>query len=250
MEPRRTWCGGRLRREVEVSSGALTGGGERITVGWRFWPGRPRVSAAFAAQHRGAACGVSMRSPSDSRSRLTPFQHRGDGALTSRYRSGWRLGYVRRYVEVSNDGTGLIVRHVWRRYASPDHRRAPRRPIDVSGWKASSSFGTIDTGATIRSTTERRGQVFVVEPVSAWPPCIRRRTSGLPVTPVVRVACRCVHIRSMTGGEMRVDRIGRQIVYTSGETQHWWAVQLACGSGRLRFSTWRESSAGLSLATD
>ena len=34
----------------------------------------------------------------------------------------------------------------------------------------------------------------------------------------------------MTDGEMRVDRIGRQIVYTSGETQRWWA-----GTRRVRF---------------
>ena len=38
-----------VKREVEVSSGGLTGGGERISLGWRFWPGRPRVSAAIAA---------------------------------------------------------------------------------------------------------------------------------------------------------------------------------------------------------
>ena len=28
-----------FRREVEVSSGAFTGGGERVTLGWRFGPG-------------------------------------------------------------------------------------------------------------------------------------------------------------------------------------------------------------------
>ena len=35
------------RREVAYPLGSLTGGGEQIDLGWRFWPGRPRVSAAL-----------------------------------------------------------------------------------------------------------------------------------------------------------------------------------------------------------
>jgi hypothetical protein len=101
--------------------------------------------------------------------------------------------------------------------------------IDVSGWKASSSFGTIDTGATIRSTTERQGQVFVGRaglglasvhtPADIWFAGDTGRARGVPLR---------AH-PLMTGGEMRADRIGRQIVYTSGETQHWWA-----GTARVR----------------
>jgi len=39
--------GGRaaFTREVRVALGPLTRGGDRLEVGWRFWPGRPRVSA-------------------------------------------------------------------------------------------------------------------------------------------------------------------------------------------------------------
>jgi hypothetical protein len=37
------------RREIGVSTGSLTGGGERLGAEWRFWPGRPRVGLAMAA---------------------------------------------------------------------------------------------------------------------------------------------------------------------------------------------------------
>ena len=37
------------RREVEYSLASLTGGGERLTAAWRFWPERPRYALSFAA---------------------------------------------------------------------------------------------------------------------------------------------------------------------------------------------------------
>ena len=40
------------RKEVSLSTGALTGGGERISVGWRFWPDRPRVNPEIVAPAR------------------------------------------------------------------------------------------------------------------------------------------------------------------------------------------------------
>jgi hypothetical protein len=102
--------------------------------------------------------------------------------------------------------------------------------IELSGWKAGSSFGTMDAGATIRSTSERRGQVFVGRtglglasvhtPADIWFAGDTGRARNVPLRahPLI------------TGGEMRVGQIGRQIVYSSGETQRWWA-----GKGRLRF---------------
>jgi hypothetical protein len=37
------------RREIGVSTGSLSGGGERLRAEWRFWPGRPRVGLAMDA---------------------------------------------------------------------------------------------------------------------------------------------------------------------------------------------------------
>ena len=40
------------RNEVGLSTGALTGGGERISAAWRVWPGRPRVNLEVIAPAR------------------------------------------------------------------------------------------------------------------------------------------------------------------------------------------------------
>jgi len=219
-----------LRREVEVSSGALTGGGERLTIGWRFWPGRPRISAAYTAPAPwGGLWGI------DAFTERQPFTT--DALPTSRRRgahlsmSEWVAPRVRASIRGGVErwdgvdtfgmlGTGLRVLTI-------DERLDGR--IDVSGWKAGSSFGTIDAGVTIRSSTERRGHVFVGR-------------AGLGLASVHAPAdiwfagdtgrARSVPLRAhplMTEGRMRVDQIGRQIVYTSGETQRWWA-----GKTRLR----------------
>jgi predicted double-glycine peptidase len=225
-----------LRREVEVSSGALTGGGERLTIGWRFWPGRPRVNAAFTSPAPwGGLWGV------DGFAERQPFTT--DAFPTSRRRgahlsmSEWvapRLrasvrGGVERWDDVDTFGMlslGLRVLTIGERL---DGR------LDVSGWKASSSFGTIDAGATVRSTTERRGQVFVGRaglgvasvhaPADIWFAGDTGRARDVPLRahPLV------------TDGEMRVDQIGRQIVYTSGETQRWWAGKAGTRFGAAAF---------------
>jgi hypothetical protein len=220
-----------LRREVEVSSGAVTGGGERITVGWRFWPGRPRVSAAYAAPAPwGGLWGV------DAFTERQPFnidaiptsRRKGAHLSMSEWLSPWVRASIRGGVErwdaidsFGMFGGGLRVLTVGERL---DGR------VDVSGWKGSSSFGTIDAGATIRSTTQHRGHVFVGRaglgaatvrtPADIWfaGDVGRARTVPLRAHPLI------------TDGEIRVEQIGRQILYTSGEAQRWWD-----GKARLRF---------------
>jgi len=219
-----------LRREVEVSSGALTGGGERITIGWRFWPGRPRVSAAFAAPAPwGGLWGVDAfteRQPFTTDA--LPTSHRRGAHVSMsewiapRVRASIRGG-VERWDSVDTFGMfggGLRVLGIDERF---DAR------IDLSGWKASSSFGTMDAGTTVRSRTDRRGQVFVGR---AGVALASVRTPADVWFAADTGRARSVLLRAhplMTDGQMRVEQIGRQIVYTSGETQRWWT-----GSARLR----------------
>jgi len=220
-----------LRREVEVSSGAVTGGGERITVGWRFWPGRPRVSAAYAAPAPwGGLWGVDAfteRQPFNTDA-IPMSRRRGAHLSMSEWVSPWVRASIRGGVErwdaidsFGMFGGGLRVLTVGERL---DGR------VDVSGWKGSSSFGTIDAGATIRSTTEHRGHVFVGRaglgaatvrtPADIWfaGDVGRARTVPLRAHPLI------------TDGEIRVEQIGQQILYTSGEAQRWWD-----GKAGLRF---------------
>jgi hypothetical protein len=83
------------------------------------------------------------------------------------------------------------------------------------------SFGTFEAGAVVRSTRERRGHVFIgragLGAASAFTPgdvwfagdTGRARQVRLRAHPVI------------TAGELRVQQIGRQISYTSGEVQRW-----------------------------
>ena len=225
-----------LRREVEISSGALTGGGERITVGWRFWPGRPRVSAAFASPAPwGGLWGV------DAFTERQPFtdavlpmsRRRGAHLSMSEWIAPWARASIRGGVERWDgvDTFGMFGAGV--RALSMGERFDGR--VDVAGWKASSSFGTLDMGATLRSKVDRRGQVFVGR-------------AGLGAATVDAPAdiwfagdngrARNVLLRAhplMTDGQMRVDQIGRQIVYASGETQRWWEAKARVRFGAAAF---------------
>jgi len=94
--------------------------------------------------------------------------------------------------------------------------------MEGSGWKGAQSFGTIEVGGIVRSSTERRGHVFVA-----------RAGAGLasPFTPAdIWFAGDTGHARPVplrahpvvSDGELRVEQIGRQLSYGSGEVQRWW----------------------------
>jgi hypothetical protein len=225
-----------FRREVELSTGALTGGGERVTVGWRFWPGRPRVGAAIAAPAPwGGVWSL------DSFKEQQPFT--GDVLPTSRRRGA--------HVTVSDwatSGTGVSLRAGVERWDGLDTYGTLATGIrlltagdllegrvDLSGWKGSRSFGTIDIGGTARSTTERRGQVFLARagvglasiftPADIWFAGDTGRARPVPLRahPVI------------SRGALRVEQIGREIAYTSGEVQRWLNGTPRIGVGMAAF---------------
>lgn len=88
--------GGRalVTREVKVALGALTRGGDRLEVGWRFWPGRPRLSAGLLAPAPwGGLWGVQAsteRQPVSAPASLTVARDSADLVL-----SAWQSGSLR-----------------------------------------------------------------------------------------------------------------------------------------------------------
>jgi hypothetical protein len=107
--------------------------------------------------------------------------------------------------------------------------------VDISGWKAGQSFATIEAGATVRSTTERRGHVFVGRlglgaasvraPHDIWfaGDTGRARSVLLRAHPLI------------SDGEIRAERIGRHVFYTSGEAQRWWVAKAQVRVGAAAF---------------
>ena len=212
-----------LKREVEVSTGALTGGGERITLGWRYWPGRPRVSAAIAAPAPwGGLWGVDAfteRQPFTSAA-IPTSRRRGAHVTLSNWVTSWARVSVRGGVERWDglDTFGSVATAV--RLLTAGERLEGR--VEASGWKAADSFGTLDVAGRVRSTTERIGHVLVaraglglasaVTPADLWfgGDTGRARPVPLRAHPVI------------SDGELRVEQIGRRISYASGEVQRWW----------------------------
>jgi hypothetical protein len=213
-----------FRREVEASSGALTGGGERVTIGWRFWPGRPRVSAGFAAPApwggTWAIDGFTERQPFTED--IVPASRRRGARMTvSDWMSAWTRVSLRGGIERWDgiDTYGTIATGL--RLSAADERFDGR--VDLTGWKGNDSFGTIEVGGSVRSSPERRGLLFVVRggagfastftPADIWFAGDTGRARPVPLRahPVI------------TDGQLRVDQLGRQIAYTSGEVQRWWS---------------------------
>jgi uncharacterized protein YvpB len=223
-------------REIEVSTGALTGGGERVTVGWRYWPGRPRLSAAFAAPAPwGGVWSV------DAFTERQPFtaaliptsSRRGAHVSISDWMTPWARTLLRAGVERWDGVDTFGVLGAGLRLLSLGERLDGR--VDISGWKAGQSFGTIEAGATVRSTTERRGHVFVGRlgmgaasvraPHDIWfaGDTGRARNVLLRAHPLI------------SDGEIRAERIGRHVFYTSGEAQRWWVAKAQVRVGAAAF---------------
>lgn len=213
-----------FRREVEISTGAFTGGGERFTAGWRFWPGRPRVSGAFTAPAPwGGVWGV------DAFAERQPFtggevpasHRRGAHATVSNWVTPWARTELRGGVERWDGRGSFSLVAAGLHFITPGDRVDAR--IDLSGWQGTDSFGTIEIGGTMRSTRERRGRVFLTRagigtatafaPADIWFAGDTGRARGVPLRahPVV------------TEGELRVEQLGRRLAYTSAEVQHWWS---------------------------
>ena len=142
-----------FQREVEVSSGALTGGGERITLGWRYWPGRPRVGAAIAAPAPwGGLWGVDAfteRQPFTDET-IPTSRRRGAHVTLSDWVTSWARVSVRGGVERWDgvDTFGHVATGI--RLQTAGERLEGR--AEMSGWKGTPSFGAIDVAAALRST--------------------------------------------------------------------------------------------------
>jgi hypothetical protein len=214
-----------FRREIDVSIGPLTGGGDRVTIGWRFWPNRERLSAAFIAPApwRGiwGIDAFTERQPFGQDA--FPVAHRRGAHLsTAIWSTHWARVGMRGGVEHWNElgDFGLVGGAV--HLATPDERIDGR--VELTQWNGggdTASFGTVEVGGTIRSSTEHRGRVWIARaggaiasdatPPDIWFAGDTGRARGVPLRahPVI------------DGGRLDPEQIGRRLHYVSGEAQQW-----------------------------
>jgi predicted double-glycine peptidase len=226
-----------VAREVRVSSGPLFGGGERLGVDWRFWPGRPRLAVDLQAPTPWRALpgvwGVSFateRQPFDSAA--FPTSERTGARMQL---SSWATGALRWTVRGGFDewqGRGrFAVVGGSLRAASVADRLAGS--IDVDGWSGGASFATVSALTRLRSSNAREGFVYVgalgAGLVSASTPgdlwlaadTGRARPMLLRAHPLVE------------SGRFRTARLGRASVYGTVEAQRWWRVPLVRLAGAV-----------------
>jgi len=225
------------RKEVSLSTGALTGGGERISVGWRFWPERPRVNAEIVAPAPWGglwgADGFAERQPfSDDAFPTT--RRSGGGAGVSNWITSWARVSARLGLDAWEDRGKYGVASAGLRLASAHDRLTVG--IDASNWMGEDSFGLVAASVRLRSRDDHRGRVFIVRgggavatdstPADLWfaGDTGNVRSSLLRAHPIV------------TDGMLESDRLGRRIAHVTGEVRQWWTVRSIVQVGAAVFA--------------
>jgi hypothetical protein len=213
------------RSEISASTGSIMGGGERVSGSWRFWPDRPRVDAEIVAPAPwGGLWGVEgfgERQPFTDAG--IPTARRAGAVVTlSNWINPWMRLWARGGVDAweEHGSFGLVSGGL--RAASPRERVV----IDVegSGWSGGDGFASLVTAATLRSSREHRGRVYIARAgasaaTASTPPDIwfggdtgRARPTLLRAHPII------------DDGALRAEQIGRRIVHISVEARQWWTT--------------------------
>ena len=219
-----------VSQQVRASISSLTGGGERVTASWRFWPHRPRYAITIAAPAPWggvwAAEGFTERQPFTSET--APADRTGARLVvgdwaTRRLHWNARTGVDRWRNDHAFLVTGAGVR--WQ------PRNTLRVEATLDGWAGPRGFAvghispswrsSQDTAGTVVGITGTIDMVSALTPLDMWPAgdTGHARTASLRAHPV------------LDDGALRVERLGRRADGVSIELQRWRGV------GPLRVAT-------------
>jgi hypothetical protein len=211
-------------REVRLAAASPTGGGEALTVGWRFHPNRPRVTLGLLAPTPwgggvwGAMAAVE-RQEFDTEGAVAARRATALATLSDWVSSSvrWELrGGVDRWRDLGRFATagGALTL-----IALDDRARAVLRG---AGWFGSERFATGELQFNVLSSRTRRGFVASISgaaqlasevtPLDLW----FGGDTGLARQPALRAH------PMLDGGRLRVERLGRSFVGLTAEAQHWW----------------------------
>jgi hypothetical protein len=213
------------RREVRVGTGSVTGGGERVHLDWRFWPGRPRI-----------AVGIDAPAPWGGILSLYGFRERerfSEGGPVNVTRAGgfgeWS-SWMNAVVKLSL-GAGV---ENWEQLGILGRSRAflqvltPGSRISLRGagemWRGAASFSHADVNISAVSSPVRAGRVVVARAGAAV------GSAGLPSllwfggdTGLTRETLLRAH-PIIEDGRLQIEQMGRQLWSASVEAQQWWST--------------------------
>ncbi len=211
------------RREIGVSLGSLTGGGERIDLSWRFWPHRRRVGATLEAPAPWgglwAVGGFAERQPFDD---VTIAPARRVSARLSV--SNWVASGLRVGMQAGSDrwGNTATLAHLSGLVRGATHDERVVADGEVSGWMGAQGFSSGWLSVTARSSIARDGFAFIGRTGAA----VASASTPLDLWFAGDTGhARDVLLRAhpvLEDGRLQVDRLGRHLAHASGEAQHWW----------------------------
>lgn len=212
------------RSEVSLSTGAFTGGGERLNAAWRFWPHRHRVSAEYVAPSPwGGVWGVEAFSEQEAfAGAALPPARRAGATLTA---SHWIGPWARVSVRGGTDWWRGLGRYGAAAGALTLASSDDRLVLDVtgSGWAGRNPFGSATVEGRGRSSRDERGRVYLARVGMAW------ATPGTPAdiwfagdTGRTRAIPLRGHPLVKEGG-LQLEQLGRRMVHGSVEVRQWWS---------------------------
>ena len=214
-------------REVNLASGSLTGSGESMAAGWRFWPDRPRVGVRLDTPGPWGAVwtleGFRARETFD-RAELGRSE-RGSATLAASQWVGPAIRLSIRGGLESWEGVGsYAAAGLNLRAASENDRVEGELALDL--WRGDAAFSRFHAVVAGRSSRARAGTVVVGRggfgagsgdlPLDVW--------FGGDAGHVRQVLSRAHPL--LDEGRLRTDQLGRGILHGSVEVQRWWPVSL------------------------
>ena len=230
------------RRELGISTGSLTGGGERLRAEWRFWPGRPRVGVTFDSPAPWG--GVWSVGGFDERERFTGELAAVDRSAGFAGWSNWIAPTIKLSVE-----TGV---EDWNQIGTLSRSRGDVRIltrgslVDLHGgaefWAGSQTFSRASASITLFSSRARRGFVAIGRAGAAT------GSANLPAlmwfagdTGQTRDTLLRAH-PLVDDGRLRAEQMGRRLLNGSFETQRWWSRGLVQAAAAAFVDTVRVGS--------
>jgi hypothetical protein len=224
------------RREIDFPVGAMTGGGERLSLEWRFWPARPRAAFRLEAPAVwGGVWGLDAaveRQPFD---RVLPASRRKTAGLFASQWLGSRVRVsARGGVDRWDDAGTFAMADVGALLVSNGDRVAIT--VGVAGWHGDRSFASTTASIDVTSSRARRGAVL------AFGGGARSATRATPAD--LWFGGDTGHVRSvplrahplLDDGQLRTEQIGRALVFASGEAQYWKPVVAGVSLGVAAFA--------------
>jgi hypothetical protein len=208
-------------REVELGVSSLTGGGERLSGSWRFWPDRPRYAVTLAAP--GPGRGIWQVAAIAERQPFSDGRQESDRVFGELAFSRWASANLRWSVSAGAYRWKVFGRYgsaaATLRYVSNANRVVLQGSSQT--WLGPRRFATWQGSGTIRTSTAQDGGVVIARAGAAG---VTARTLGALWTAGDTGHARPILLRAhpvLDEGALRVERLGRLTVHASVEGQ-WW----------------------------